>query len=367
MITRVLIIGGYGNFGQFIAGKLVNESNIQLIIAGRNAEKASEFAQSLLAKNSVEFARLDINIGLRDTLAAIKPDLVIHTSGPFQGQGYHVARACIFQGCHYVDLADAREFVAGISALDQEAVDKQVLICSGASSVPCLTSAIIDHYIGEFETLESVDYGITTAQQTNRGLATTSAVLSYAGKSFVTLINGQVQRIYGWRDLRLRRFWGLNKRLLGNCDIPDLEIFPERYGGLKNIRFQAGLELKFLHLMLWMLSGLVKVKLFPPLQSLAPFLLKIAKLFDWAGKDDSGFFMMLGGVDHCAEPKEILFELVAHQGDGLFIPSMPAIIMAKKISNERVSKVGATPCVDLITLDEYLDALSEFDIQWRET
>jgi len=366
-MKRVLIIGGYGNFGQFIAGKLVTESKIQLIIAGRDAKKASKLAQSLIAKNSVEYARLDINSGFLDALATINPDLVIHTSGPYQGQGYHVAQACISQGCHYVDLADAREFVAGIRALDQQAKQKQVLICSGASSVPCLTGAIIDHYINEFEILESVDYGITTAQKTNRGLATTSAVLSYAGKSFMTLINGRKQRIYGWRDLKLRRFWGLNNRLLGNCEIPDLEIFPSRYAGLKNIRFQAGLELKFLHLMLWALSGLVKMKLFPSLQSLAPSLLKIAKLFDWAGKDDSGFFMMLSGIDHSGKQKEILFELVAHQGDGLFIPSMPAIIMAKKFANEHVSMIGATPCLDLISLDEYLDALSEFDIQWRES
>lgn len=366
MITRVLIIGGYGNFGQFIAGKLADEAYIQLIIAGRDIKKASVFAQSLSAINSAEFARLDINTGLSEALAAIAPDLVIHTSGPYQGQGYHVARACIDQGCHYVDLADAREFVAGIGELDQDAMNKQVLICSGASSVPCLTSAIIDHYIGEFESLESVDYGITTAQKTNRGLATTAAVLSYAGKPFMSLENGQARSVYGWRGLRLRRYWGLNNRLLGNCDIPDLEIFPTRYPSLKNIRFQAGLELKFLHLMLWMMSGLVKVKLFPSLQSLAPSLLKIAKLFDWIGRDDSGFFMALSGLGKNAKSKKILFELVAHQGDGLFIPSMPAIIMAKKIASGEVSKVGATPCVDLITLDEYLNALSEFDIQWRE-
>ena len=51
----------------------------------------------------------------------------------------------------------------------------------------CLTAAVIDHYRPGFRRIESVDYGISAAQQTNRGLATTSAVLSYVGKPFTTM------------------------------------------------------------------------------------------------------------------------------------------------------------------------------------
>ena len=40
MIKRVLIIGGYGNFGSFITESLAKEANIQVIIAGRSLQKA---------------------------------------------------------------------------------------------------------------------------------------------------------------------------------------------------------------------------------------------------------------------------------------------------------------------------------------
>lgn len=367
MITRVLIIGGYGNFGSFISRMLAREDNIQLIITGRNETKAEQFANTLMAKNSAEFSRIDINHDLDYSLNELKPDVVIHTSGPFQGQSYHVAEACIAAGCHYIDLADGREFVAGIKVLDRSARDKNIFVCAGTSSVPCLTSAIVDRYINDFGELKDVDYGIATAHLTNRGLATTSAVLSYAGKPFTTLVDGKMKNIYGWRDLRFRRFWNLNNRPLGNCDIPDLELFPERYPSLKNISFKAGLELRFLHYILWMLSGLVKLRLFPPLNILAPYLLKISKLFDWIGKDDSGFYMRLIGTGKDNKPKEVLFELVAHQSDGLFIPSMPAILLTKKLANDEINNVGASPCMGVISLDEYLDGLSEFDIHWRVT
>lgn len=367
MITRVLIIGGYGNFGGFIAGSLAKEDNIQLIICGRNEGKAREFAQGLHAVLEAEAAILDMNSGLTEALAQLKPDVVIHTSGPFQGQAYHVASACIEQGCHYVDLADAREFVAGIVELDEKARVKGVLICSGASSVPCLTGAVVDEYVGEFQKLENIDYGIATAQLTNQGLATISAVLSYAGKPFKTLIDGEMQDVRGWLNLSFRKFWGLNHRAMGNCDIPDLEIFPQRYPDLKTVRFKAGLELKFLHLGLYGLSWLVRLGIVSGLQPLARILLRASYWFDAFGKDDSGFYMSLSGVGDDGEHKQVDFDMVARHGDGLYIPSMPAILMAKKFANGDILETGAMPCLGLITLDEYLSALGEFDIQWRTT
>lgn len=361
----MLIIGGYGNFGSFIAKYLSREANVLLIIAGRSSAKAKAFAASLNAQNIPEAAALDINRDIQASLASLKPDIVIHTSGPYQSQGYHVAKACIAQGCHYIDLADARQFVSGIVELDQAAKDKKALVCSGASSVPCLTGALIDHYKTHFKALEKVEYGIATAHLTNRGLATTSAVLSYAGKPFKTLIDGKMQDVYGWHDLRFRKFWRLNSRPLGNCDIPDLEIFPERYPELKTIRFAAGLELKMLHFGLWALSVFVRIGILPSLQGLAPYLLKISRVFDQFGKDDSGFYMTLSGYDVDGKQKDITFDLVAHHGDGLYIPSMPAILMARKLANGEIQTTGAYPCVGFVTLEEYLKGLEEFDIAWR--
>lgn len=366
MIKRILIIGGYGNFGQFIGRILAREGNIQLILAGRNIVRAQSLADTLEARNKPEVAFIDINTGLADALVTIKPDIVIHTSGPYQGQDYHVAKACIDVGAHYIDLADARGFVCGIDAMDKAAKDNKVLVCSGASSVPCLTSAVIDKYIGEFEALESVEYAIATAQRTGRGLATMSAVLSYAGKPFKTLVHGEMRDVYGWLGLKWRKFWGLGFRPLGDCDIPDLELFPKRYPTLKNVRFRAGLEIKVMHLGLVFMSWLVKVGVIKSIQPLAPLLLKISYLFDPFGVDDSGFYMKMDGRGKDGAPKTILFELLAHKGDGLNIPAMPAILLAKKLANGEVDKVGATPCVDLITLDEYLDDLSAFDIEWHD-
>jgi NAD(P)-dependent dehydrogenase (short-subunit alcohol dehydrogenase family) len=171
MTKRVLLVGGYGNFGTFIARRLSRESKLTLIVAGRSQSSARALAELL----GVEWAQIDIFENIGDHLKRLKPDVLIHTSGPFQEQSYEVAEACIRNGVHYLDLADGREFVVNITRLNAAARAAGVLVASGASTVPGLTSAVLTKYAAEFQTLDSIDFGISTAQKTNRGLATVKA------------------------------------------------------------------------------------------------------------------------------------------------------------------------------------------------
>jgi hypothetical protein len=362
-LTRVLIIGGYGNFGSFISRRLAQENNLQVVIAGRSISNAEALAKEINAE--AEFIDIHINLSVR--LQEIKPDIVIHTSGPFQSQGYGVAEACIDYGAHYIDLADAREFVSGINILDEKAKQAGVIVLSGASSVPCLTSALIEHYKDEFAVLESLDYGITTAQKTARGVATTAAILSYTGQPFKTLVNGEFQDIYGWQGLHVRKYPGIGWRLLGNCNVPDLELFPKIYLDLKTVRFYAGLELPFIHFALWGLSWFVRAGLIKSLKASAPLLLKLSFLFDWLGSSNSGFHMELSGKDKNGAEKAINFELTARSGDGPYIPCMPAILIAKKLASGEIENAGASACIGIISKQEYLEALESLDISWTES
>src|SRR3546814_15039004 len=117
---------------------------MRVLVGGRSAAKAKAFAASLDASIAAEGNAIDIDGNLAEALARIAPDIVIHTTGPFQAQGHRVAKACVAQGSHYLDLADARTIVTTIDQLDADAKAKDGLVVSGASSVPCLTAAVID-------------------------------------------------------------------------------------------------------------------------------------------------------------------------------------------------------------------------------
>jgi hypothetical protein len=350
MKPRIVILGGGGNFGSMVTRALSAEPDLEVISASRSSEhKLDIFAEDFAEK-----------------LAALKPAIIVHTVGPFQTQDYRVARACIACGAHYIDLADARSFVRNIRTLDRDAKKENVLVVSGASSVPCLSAALIDHYHPRFSWIDSGDYAITTAQHTNRGLATASAILGYAGKPFTTLIDGEMKIVYGWQSLHPRIFENLGRRWLGNCDIPDLDLFPARYPEMKTLRFYAGVEVPVIHFGLWALSGLVRAHVIPSLEGWAPALLKISRLFDGVGGGDSGFYMTLRGRGQNSKKLEITFSLTAREGDGIMIPSLPSIILAKRLARGEIKNTGAQPCLGLIDRDSYLSAMSGLKISWSE-
>jgi saccharopine dehydrogenase-like NADP-dependent oxidoreductase len=362
MIARVLVIGGYGNFGGYIARSLAPDPKIRLLIGGRSEAKARDFATRLGAANQAEGHAIDIDGDLVAAFDRITPTIVIHTTGPFQRQDHRVARASIARGCHYLDLADARDFVVSIGELDAAARERGVLVASGASSVPCLTAAVIDHYRPGFARLDTIAYGISAAQQTNRGLATTSAVLSYVGKPLLRLRDGRMRRVFGWQDTHAVRYPELGLRLFGNCDIPDLDLFPRRYPEVRDIRFAAGHELKILHAGTWALGWLVRLGFVRSLDVHARLLLRLAFLFDRFGSGKSGFHMVLTGEGRDGQPRRVRFFIIARSGHGPYIPCVPAILLARRLARDDVAARGAMPCLDLIGLEDYLGALEGLDI-----
>lgn len=358
MSRKVLILGGYGNFGKRIALALVKH-DVPVIIAGRNQEKAQAFARTL-PESLVTVAVLDISSGFADQLKLLHPHVVINTCGPFQKSNYDAACTCIEHKVHYIDLADGRNFVTGITALDESAKAHQVAVVSGASTVPGLSSAVIEHYRNEFSEIDSMIFGISPGQQAERGLATTQGILTYVGKPLKPFA-GVKKPTYGWQDIYRQEYPEIGKRWMANCDIPDLDLLPVHYG-IRSIRFSAGLELSFMHLGLWLLSWAIRLGLPLHLPRHAASLLAVSNWFNRFGTAHGGMHIVLRGKNIEGKPHERSWFIVAKNGDGPQIPTIPAIILAKKLINGDLAYHGATPCVGLVTLDEYLNELKEFSI-----
>src|SRR5262249_23092768 len=151
------------------------------LVGGRSRDRVLRAAADigLSDEHTVAVNAADANLAHRLRESAV--NTVIHTAGPFQGQRYDVAQAAIDAGCHYIDLADGRMFVSGIRSLDARARDHRISVISGASSVPALSSAVIDRYLPTFEHLETVRVGISSGGRVP-GLATVRGVFSCAGR-----------------------------------------------------------------------------------------------------------------------------------------------------------------------------------------
>lgn len=362
-MKTILLLGGYGTFGQRIATALAGRS-IPVIIAGRHLDKAHAFQQRLLdqfqeANITTAAINCDDITDMHHHLDALAPFLVINTCGPFQSKDYRVATACIEYGCHYLDLADARDYVTGFTHLHRAAQQAGVCVITGASTVPALSAAVIDHFLPQFSHIHRLSYGITPGQRAPRGLATTKAILSYLGRPIHSAATRRPR--YGWQNSYRQPYPELGKRWMGSCDIPDLDLFPPRYP-IDELHFAAGMESHVLHLSIWALSWLVRLRLPLNLTQHASRLLRLSHWFDYFGSDSGGMHMQLQGLDHQQRHKNVTWYLIAHHGDGPQIPCVPAIWLTTQMTQPGWNRTGAYPCLDLITLDDYLNELHGFAI-----
>jgi saccharopine dehydrogenase-like NADP-dependent oxidoreductase len=367
MAFRIAVLGGYGNFGGRICRALATEKEIWLGVAGRDAARASSFVRELGATAATcEPLAIDHQAhGFAAAIAALRPDLVIHTSGPFQGQSYHVAEAAIDAGSHYIDLADGRTFVAGIGALDAAARRRGVLVASGASTLPALSSAVIGRLAGDFERIERIEISIAPGQSVPRGKATLESILSYCGRPFDEWSGGRWKRVFGWQGLRRIRYADLGWRWGARCDVPDLQLLPARYRSLASMRFDASLELGLEHVGLWTLAWLVRMKLVRDPAAMARAMLRTAHWLDRFGTDVGGMRVMLAGRRADGTSGRSKWHLTARNGDGPAIPCSPAILIAKKLARGESIEPGARPCEAMMTLEEFGDATRDLAISWR--
>lgn len=148
----VTVLGGYGVFGSRISSGLAAVKGAAVRVVGRDPKAGMPFAESIGA----EFRRADLNNdeSLRGAVAG--SHVVIHSAGPFQGKDYRVAEMCLDCGSHYLDLADSRDFVTGIGALDEAARRKGLFVSSGVSSVPAITHAMISSLKPEFQSIDEI-------------------------------------------------------------------------------------------------------------------------------------------------------------------------------------------------------------------
>jgi hypothetical protein len=365
-VSRILIVGGYGAFGARVAERLAREGGTEIVIAGRDALKAAEYAQRLAAVSStaalVTHAGLDAVTASSDQIAALKPSVTINASGPFQGQGYGLARACIAAGSHYVDLADARAFVTGITRLDDAARAANVCVISGASSVPGLSSAVVQDYASDFSRIETVEIGISPGNKFDPGVATGASILSQAGRPHAYRKTGRAATAYGWQGLSRHRFPEIGARWMSDVDVPDLELMPQHFPSLQSVRFRAGVEIGAFHLGLWSMSWLVRAGLIRDLGSLASPLLRAKRKLSFLGSDRGGMYVTLGGRDANASTRELHWHLLAGSGHGPYVPGIASVILAKRLAAGRGPSPGARPCFALFSVADFEAAVADLDI-----
>lgn len=369
MTRRVLVVGGTGAFGRRLVASLMATTDATTIIAARSLNACEALAAELGARRPaarIETAILDRRTADAKAIAALDPFCVVDAAGPFQGDNLGFARAVIAAGRHYVDLADARDFVAQFPELDAQARAAGVVAIAGASSTPALSHAALDALTAGWTSVDRVEIAIAPGNRAPRGLAVMQAILSYAGRPVRVLRDGAWGEAPGWGLLVRRRIPGLGPRWLSLCETPDLDLVSVRRPEVRTVLFRAGLELSALHLGLWAASWLVRLRAVANLAPYAAPFRRLADLFERFGTDRGGMTVKAEGRDADGAPARADWTLVADAGDGPEIPTLPAVAFVRGLLDDRPpAPSGAHAAAGLLTLEAFSVEAERFRIAAR--
>ena len=349
----VLVVGGAGAFGRRLVDGLIATTDLAVVVAGRDLARVAAVCAGF--GDRARPMRLDTATVTAGELRAAGAFLVADAAGPFQGAAYRLARAAIDAGLHYVDLADARDFVAGFAVLDDVARQAGVVALTGASSTPALSHAVLDGVTRGWQRIDTVQIAISPGNRNSpRGLSVVRAILSYAGQPVRVFAGGEWTRQPGWGWPVRRDMPGLGRRWLSLCETPDLDLVPARFAPRQTAIFRAGLELSVMHLGLCLAGLLVRTRILPSLTPVARPLRWAAERLRGMGSDRGGMIVEVTGVDAAGQKTRALWSLVAEAGDGPAVPTLPALAVIRALADGRLARPGARPCVgvlDLATLE----------------
>jgi Domain of unknown function (DUF4166)/Saccharopine dehydrogenase NADP binding domain len=358
--TRVLILGGYGTFGGRLAQLLAGDVRLTLLIGGRSLAKAQAFCDWLAPGACRVAVAFDRDADALPQIRALKPDLVVDATGPFQCYGedpYRIIKACLAAQIDYLDLADGAEFVKGVAQFDREARERGVFILSGVSSFPVLTAAVVRHLSRGLATVDTVTGGIAPSPYAGVGMNVIRSIASYSGKRVALVRDAQLS--FGVAMTESLRYTisppgrlPLRNVRFSLVDVPDLQVLPRLWPSLRSVWMGAGPVPEILHRMLNALAWLVRLRILSSLLPWASLIYHVSNRIRW-GEHRGGMFVAIMGTDVQGAPVTRSWHLLAEGDDGPLIPSMACQAIIGRCLRGRRPAAGARAATNDLELPDY--------------
>lgn len=151
MADRILIIGGYGAVGRIISEKLSALYPGNIIIAGRNFEKANQLSSQL--GNGTTPHRLDICSWKEEDVPQGVGFVIMCVDVP----AMDFVEYCIFKGIHYMDITPTTNITQSIEKLDSLAKANQVSVVLSVGIAPGISNLLAQYAHNKRPDLQNID------------------------------------------------------------------------------------------------------------------------------------------------------------------------------------------------------------------
>ena len=157
MQPKILILGGYGNTGFLIARLLLPESDAQLVIAGRNVDRAQQAADAL--NREFETARVSsqlVDAADKSSLdAAFKGMSLVVVASSTLDYVQNVSEAALEAGIDYLDVQlSSPTKLAALNTLREDIEQKGRCFITDSGFHPGVPAAMVRYAATQFDKLE---------------------------------------------------------------------------------------------------------------------------------------------------------------------------------------------------------------------
>jgi len=343
---QILILGGYGSTGIPIAQFLLAQTDVSIILAGRNLEKARHAAQKLNVEHGggrVYAACANASDPQSLHQAFEGKDMVVVASSTSE-YTETVARSAIEAGIDYLDVQYSTKKMRILQSLSKEIEQKNLCFITDGGFHPGLPAAMVRLVADQFNSLESANVGSVIKIDWNTLDLSPATMEEFVGEfmDFQTLHfkDGRWQQTSALA-MMIPKFMNFSGEFGRQYCIPmfleEMRSLPEMYPSLRETGFFVG---GFNWFVDWFLSPVIMIGLkFFPKRGLRP----MSRLMFWGLKTFShppyGTLLKLEARGQKNAASRSVEVLISH-ADGYALTAIPVVACLMQILDGSARKPG---------------------------
>ena len=357
-MRTILILGGYGATGRPLTRHLLTQTNYNIIIAGRNVEKARAFVDSLhdprLSARRVDAAD---PASLREALPGVDFLLV---AAPTTRHTETVVCAALEAGVDYLDVQYADLKLEALRAHEREIGQRRLCFVTEAGYHPGLPSAMIRYAASKLDRIESA----RTAGYLNMGNLQYTEAVDELMEGFVhyqaqVYKNGAWTKPSSWEARKFDFGEEIGTKTGYSMFFEELRCIPEMYPTLKDTGFYiAGSNL----LADLILTPIIMVGLkIAPKRGIRP----LGKLMWWAMGRSKPPYKVVLKVEAAGQlnGKPVRVETSIEHEDGYELTAIP--VVALLMQYDRVRKPGLHMMGHLVEPERFFRDMEQMGVRGK--
>lgn len=219
---KILIVGGYGGVGRTIAILLSKEFPQQVIVAGRNYDKANQLSVEL--DHAVLPLMLDVS---SETFLENLLDGVSLVVMCIDQQDTRFVEECIRQGVDYIDITAGYEFISKLEALDADAEKGGSTIVSSVGLAPGLTNVLASLAVSKGRNISHVNLFVMVGLGEEHGEAAERWTVENLSTTFKIREGGGFRQVRSLHESKTTQFpEGLGTRRAYRFGFSDQYVIP---------------------------------------------------------------------------------------------------------------------------------------------